>query len=245
MTTASRTGNGSSRLRPGLRGRPLRRGGRAEPAAPAANLAGGGRLRRTRRAQSCDARRRGGRAPAGLQSGRHEGGVRRHRRLRSGVPHGGRRRGFLLAAARRGIPAGFRAGRIRLALAAAVDPRVPPPADSATARPSACSSANTRRQFSKRGGAKWRGFVYGGGPVRVMADSIIYHGPMGTAGYQAVTNRMLPLRGLDTRFDRWRARLALRAVNFLVPRLRAWERCRTLIFCNVLPATIPAGVPIP
>ena len=50
--------------------------------------------------------------------------------------------------------------------------------------------------FTNHGGAKWRGFVYGGGPVRVMPDSIIYHGPMGTAGYQAVTNRMLPLRGL-------------------------------------------------
>jgi GT2 family glycosyltransferase len=90
-------------------------------------------------------------------------------------------------------------------------------------------------RFSRRGGAKWRGFVYGGGPVRVMADSIIYHGPMGTAGYQSVTNRMLPLRGLDARFDRWFARLALRTVNFLVPRLRAWERCRTLIFGNDSP----------
>ena len=83
-------------------------------------------------------------------------------------------------------------------------------------------------KFSKRGGAKWDGFVYGGGPVRVMADSIIDHGPMGTAGYQAVIDRMLPLRGLDSRFNVWRAGLALRAVEFLVPRLRAWARNRSL-----------------
>lgn len=82
-------------------------------------------------------------------------------------------------------------------------------------------------QFSRHGGAKWRGFVYGGGPVRVMEDSVIDHGPMGGAGYQAVTNRMLPLRGLDPRFDVWYVRLALRAVEWLVPRLRAWARNRT------------------
>lgn len=79
-------------------------------------------------------------------------------------------------------------------------------------------------EFSPAGGAKWRGFVYGGGPVRVMENSIIYHGPMGTAGYQAVTNRMLPLRGLDPRFDCWFVRAALRAVSWLAPRLRAWAR---------------------
>lgn len=84
-------------------------------------------------------------------------------------------------------------------------------------------------KFSKRGGAKWSGFVYGGGPVRVDGGSIIYHGPMGTAGYQSVQNRMLPLRGIDSRFNSWKSRLALRVVGFLVPRLRAWERNRTLL----------------
>ncbi len=87
-------------------------------------------------------------------------------------------------------------------------------------------------KFSKHGGAKWQGFVYGGGPVRVMADSVIYHGPMGTADYQAITNRMLPLRGLDERFDGMMPRLLLRLVVFLVPRLRAWERNRTLIYSS-------------
>ncbi len=81
-------------------------------------------------------------------------------------------------------------------------------------------------RFNKRGTAQWRGFVYGGGPVRVAAGSIIYFGAMGGAGYQALISRMLPLRGLDRRFDGWRTRLALTAVVFLAPRLRAWARCR-------------------
>lgn len=98
-------------------------------------------------------------------------------------------------------------------------------------------------KFSKRGGAKWQGFVYGGGPVRVMAESIIYHGPMGTAGYQTLTNRTLPLRGLDARFDRWFSRFALRAVKCLVPRLRAWERCRTLVLCNECHPARPPEAP--
>jgi GT2 family glycosyltransferase len=83
-------------------------------------------------------------------------------------------------------------------------------------------------RFSKRGDAKWQGFIYGGGPVRVIADSIIYHGPMGLAGYQSITNRMLPLRGLDRAFDFLKSRLALRVVKFIQPRLRAWARNRRL-----------------
>jgi glycosyltransferase involved in cell wall biosynthesis len=79
-------------------------------------------------------------------------------------------------------------------------------------------------RFSKRGDARWQGFIYGGGPVRVMEGSIIYHGPTGSAGYQAITNRMLPLRGLDKKFDSLKSRFALRAVKFLQPRLRAWAR---------------------
>jgi GT2 family glycosyltransferase len=84
-------------------------------------------------------------------------------------------------------------------------------------------------RFKKRGGAKWHGFVYGGGPVRAGANAIIYHGAMGTAGYQSLVNRMLPLRGLDNRFNGWRARLALWLVRFVVPRFRAWARTRTLL----------------
>lgn len=83
-------------------------------------------------------------------------------------------------------------------------------------------------RFSKRGGARWEGFIYGGGPVRVMSGSIIYHGEMGRAGYQSITNRMLPLRGIGKRFNTAKARLALKVVEFLQPRLRAWNRNRVL-----------------
>ena len=76
-------------------------------------------------------------------------------------------------------------------------------------------------RFSKRGGAKWQGFIYGGGPVRVMADSIIYHGPMGAAGYQTITNRMLPLRGLEEISIPGNPGSRSTSVKFLQPRLRA------------------------
>lgn len=84
-------------------------------------------------------------------------------------------------------------------------------------------------RFSRHGGPRWDGFVYGGGPVRVMADSIIYHGPLGDAGYQGIVNRMLPLRGLVKRFDTPLARASLAAMRFLQPRLRAWARNHDLI----------------
>jgi GT2 family glycosyltransferase len=94
-------------------------------------------------------------------------------------------------------------------------------------------------RFSRHGGAKWQGFVYGGGAVRVMADSIIYHGPMGDAGYQAITNRMLPLRGLEKPFDSPKARLALKLVGFLQSRLRTWARNRTFFSWVKKPPLLP------
>jgi GT2 family glycosyltransferase len=84
--------------------------------------------------------------------------------------------------------------------------------------------------FSADGDAIWQGFVYGGGPVRVMPDSIIHFGKMGEAGYQAITNRILPLRGLDHAFDSWKARNLLAVVFYLQPRIRAWIRNRKLFF---------------
>ncbi len=81
-------------------------------------------------------------------------------------------------------------------------------------------------RFTRHGGPRWQGFVYGGGPVRVMPGSVIYHGPMGAAGYQSIVNRMLPLRGLEKKFDTLKSRLALGIVRFLQPRLRAWARNR-------------------
>lgn len=90
-------------------------------------------------------------------------------------------------------------------------------------------------RFSKRGGAKWEGFVYGGGPVRAERDSIIYHGQMGTAGYQRVVNRMLPLRDLDERFSTVVTRFALQSISFFQPRLRAWGRNHTLFLRSQRP----------
>lgn len=85
-------------------------------------------------------------------------------------------------------------------------------------------------RFSKRGGAKWHGFIYGGGPVRVMANSIIYHGSMGNASYQSILNRMLPLRGLPANFKTLKSCLALQLVEFLQPRIRAWARNRGIVW---------------
>lgn len=79
-------------------------------------------------------------------------------------------------------------------------------------------------RFSPAGGAKWEGFVYGGGPVRVRGGSVIYYGPAGGAPYQHVVDRMLPLRGLAAPWNDWRGRLMLHVIGFLVPLARAWAR---------------------
>lgn len=79
-------------------------------------------------------------------------------------------------------------------------------------------------RFTKNGDAKWQGFVYAGGPVRVENGSAIHYGPMGNAGYQAIINRMLPLRALAREFNTFQARHALALVKFLQPRLRASAR---------------------
>jgi hypothetical protein len=84
-------------------------------------------------------------------------------------------------------------------------------------------------RFTKHGTAKWAGFVYGGGPVSVDEESVIYHGLMGSAGYQSLVSRMPPARGIDRRFDGWHTRCALRVASFLAARLRAWMRNRTLL----------------
>jgi GT2 family glycosyltransferase len=81
-------------------------------------------------------------------------------------------------------------------------------------------------RFSRRGGAKWTGFIYNGGPARAVTGSIIYHGPMGMAGYQGVTTRMQPLRPLAERYANGAARLLLAVAAFLQPLLRGWARGR-------------------
>ncbi len=81
-------------------------------------------------------------------------------------------------------------------------------------------------RFTGTGDAKWEGFVYAGGPVRAVEGAVIYHGPMGQAGYQGVIRRMQPLRPLDPRFDRPLTRWRLVFLSWLQPRLRSWFRCR-------------------
>lgn len=80
------------------------------------------------------------------------------------------------------------------------------------------------QRFTANGQARWDGFVYNGAPLRAGENSIIYHGPMGLAGYQSVVDRMMPLRAIEPRFDTPAARLLLAALNWLQPRVRAWAR---------------------
>jgi GT2 family glycosyltransferase len=93
-------------------------------------------------------------------------------------------------------------------------------------------------RFCPRGGARWQGFIYGGGAVRVMADSVIYHGPLGEAGFQGITNRVLPLRGLEQSFAGVKAQLMLQVVKFLQPRIRAWAR-NGMLFLKAQAHSIP------
>lgn len=81
------------------------------------------------------------------------------------------------------------------------------------------------QRFTAQGDAKWEGFVYSGGPVRAVDGSILYHGAMGQAGYQSVSDRMQPLRPLDGRFDTALSRGLLALLQWLQPRLRSWYRC--------------------
>jgi hypothetical protein len=81
------------------------------------------------------------------------------------------------------------------------------------------------QRFTAEGAAKWEGFIYSGGPVRAVEGSVIYHGAMGQAGYQGVTDRMQPLRPLDPRFDTPRSGRRLALLQWLQPRLRSWFRC--------------------
>lgn len=83
-------------------------------------------------------------------------------------------------------------------------------------------------RFSKQGEAMWNGFVYSGGPIRINDRSIIYHGPMGQAGYQSITNHMLPLRGIDPHFRTPVAECILKIITFLHPIIRGWFRSRSI-----------------
>ena len=86
-------------------------------------------------------------------------------------------------------------------------------------------------RFGKNGEARWTGFVYGGGAIRAEDGSVIYHGPMGQAGYQSVVNRMLPLRPIDSAFRNTATECLLRLVRFLQPAARRWARNRRIKLC--------------
>ncbi|MFK7851529.1 MAG: glycosyltransferase [Akkermansiaceae bacterium] len=83
-------------------------------------------------------------------------------------------------------------------------------------------------RFSKSGEAQWEGFVYGGGPVRVEDQSIIYHGPMGSAEYQSISNHMLPLRPLDPQFSNDFTQFTVNFVSAIQPIIRSWYRNRSI-----------------
>ena len=83
--------------------------------------------------------------------------------------------------------------------------------------------------FGKNGEARWQGFVYGGGAVRVGDGSVIYHGAMGQAGYQSIMNRMLPLRPIDSAFRTPRSEFLLRLLHVLQPAARRWARSRRIM----------------
>lgn len=84
-------------------------------------------------------------------------------------------------------------------------------------------------RFGKNGDARWTGFVYGGGAVKVGEDSIVYYGAMGQAGYQSIVNRMLPLRPIDSVFRNHRSEFLLRILNILQPMARRWARNRRFL----------------
>ena len=86
------------------------------------------------------------------------------------------------------------------------------------------------QRFTRDGHARWDGFVYGGGPLRVTGDAVIYHGSMGLAGYQGLVGRTLPLRGLFPPFRTWAGRCLLAFVMAVQPGLRAWKRNRRWVF---------------
>ena len=100
------------------------------------------------------------------------------------------------------------------------------------------------KRFSPSGDALWHGTIYSGAPVRATGAAVIYHGPMGMAGYQGVLPRMQPLRELAEGFDSGRARRLLGLLSWLSPRLRSWRRIRRFrgpVASRVPPATAPDG----
>lgn len=108
-------------------------------------------------------------------------------------------------------------------------------------RAEALLMAKFPRRFSPAGDARWQGVIYTGSPVRATGSAVIYHGPMGLAGYQGVIARMQPLRDLEAGYDRPWARVLLKTLTWLAPRLRA--KARTGKFIGPVDARPPAIPP--
>lgn len=98
-------------------------------------------------------------------------------------------------------------------------------------------------RFSNRGEALWHGCVYSGGPIRLNEDSIIYHGPMGQAGYQSISNHMLPLRGIHPHYRTPAAELILNLISRLHPVIRRWFRNRSVKFPDFPVRSTPRSEP--
>ncbi|BDS08185.1 hypothetical protein NT6N_32250 [Oceaniferula spumae] len=79
-------------------------------------------------------------------------------------------------------------------------------------------------RFRRGGGALWQGHVYAGGAMCAHQGSVIYHGYMGTAGYQQLTVRMQPQRPLRHGYDNRGARWRLAIAEALQPRIRGFAR---------------------
>lgn len=87
-------------------------------------------------------------------------------------------------------------------------------------------------RFTRGGAAKWSGCIYDGAPVHVVDGDVIYHGPMGTGGYQSIIHETARMRMLPARHDHWLARVTLVLAGFLAHHLRAWARARRVFINN-------------
>lgn len=79
-------------------------------------------------------------------------------------------------------------------------------------------------RFVRGGGARWQGRVYAGGSLSADRGDTIYHGSMGTAGYQQVSTVMQPQRPLPVGFDGAVAKTKLALAQQVQPLVRRWAR---------------------
>lgn len=79
-------------------------------------------------------------------------------------------------------------------------------------------------RFHRYHGASWQGRIYQGGPVRGAGQSIIYHGPWGTAPYQIGLSGMHQQRPINLKYDHAWMGLCLLWVNRFGHLLRSIAR---------------------